>query len=140
MKITFITKLLVLILFITIKTNILFGQSANNELIFILKKYDNGKYFTTLPNGEKSIEFKILGLTDQSQIDTLIKNISNYRGVVSFTVSKEIVDNKRTGKLKSYKYVENLQYYRHLFLTNKINRLIVDGKEISTENLLEFEK
>ena len=118
----------------------MFAQNLNTEITFFFKKYDSGKFFTTLTTGEKYIEFKISGLTDQSQVDTLIKHISSYRGVVSFTVSDEIVDNQRTGKLKSYKYVENLLYYKHLFLTNNINHLVVDEKEISTENLLEFEK
>jgi len=140
-KINHITNILILVLFFTVNTNLLFAQNLNNiNVTFILKKYDSGKYFTTLQNGKKYIEFKISGLTDQSQADTLEKHISNYRGVVSFSVSDEIVDNQRTGMLKSYKYVENLLYYKHMFLTNNINHLVVDGKEILTEDLLEFEK
>jgi len=139
-KINHVTNILILVLFSAINTNLIFSQNFNNNITFILKKYDSGKFYTTLPNGEKYIEFKISGLTDQRQVDTLEKHISNYRGVVSFSISNEIADNQRTGMLKSYKYVENLLYYKHMFLTNNINHLVVDGKEILTEDLLEFEK
>jgi len=140
MKKYHILKFVILVVFLSIGIELLYAQNAKNNLTFILKKYDSGKIFMNLPTGEKYVEFKITGFDNQSQIDSLTKQIARYRGVTSFIISNEVVDNTRTGKLTCYKYADNLLYYKHLFFVNNINQLIVDGKEVLTKNLLDIEK
>ena len=140
MKKYHILKFATLTLLLSISIQLLFAQNSKNYITFVFKKYENNKIFTTLQTGEKYIEFDIIGYDNQNQIDTLIKHISGYRGVTSFIVTNDVTNNKKTAKLTCYKNADNLLYYKHLFFVNNVQHLIVDGKELLTENLIEIEK
>jgi hypothetical protein len=129
-----------IILCLTVNIGILVAQNSNNNITFILTKYENGKIFKTLTNGEQYTEFKISGYENQAAIDSLTKHIARSRGVNSFIISNNVIDHSRTGKLTCYKYADNLQYYKYLFSFNNVKHLIIDGKEVMTDNLPDLDK
>jgi hypothetical protein len=134
-----IFNIVILLLSLSFSIEILSAQNSTNNITFIFKKYDSGRLYTSLSTGEKYVEFEITGYDNQMQLDSLVKHISAYRGVNSFVISGIAGTKIKTGKLTCYKNVENLLYFKHLFFVNNINHLIVDGKEILTENLLDLE-
>jgi len=115
-----------------------FSQMSTNEIIFTVNKKGD-KLFQSDEKNQKFVEFTIFGLNSQEQVVDLCKNFLNSVGVVSFTVSEEIIDEQRKASATLFEDA-NFDYYKALLLSNGIETLIIDGEEINTNDLKKQEK
>ena len=115
-----------------------YSQMSTNEIIFTVNKKGD-KIFQSDEKNQKFVEFTISGLNSQEQVVDLCKKFLNSVGVVSFTVSEEIIDEQRKASATLFEKA-NFDYYKALLLSNGIETLIIDGEEIRTEDLKKQEK
>jgi len=109
-------------------SSIIFAQNSMNNVIFI---FDNIENFTSqFDNREtpKEFTFKIKELED-TQLNVLKNNISNYRGVTSISISDANANGERTANLVLYKYADHWKYYEYFFSKNGIYKILINNAE-----------
>ena len=122
---------LILALFIG-NITVSYAQMSTNEIIFTVNKKGD-KLFQSDEKNQKFVEFTISGLDSQEQVVDLCKKFLNSVGVVSFTVSEEIIDEQRKASATFFEDA-NFDYYKALLLSNGIETLILMVKRFGMKN------
>ncbi len=112
-----------------------YGQTSKPIFVFDNKEVIS-KHFSDKTNN-KIINFKIRGLNNKNDISQLKENISNYRGVINFTIDENPVNNEYNATIELYKYADHWMYYKYLFIRNNVSQIIFGDKTVMSENLTE---
>jgi len=104
-----------------------YGQNETNNVKFIFNNLN--EFSSQFSNKEtpKHFIFKIKNLESIKDVETLKSNISNYRGVTSFSISEPNAEGVRTADLTLYKYAGHWKYYEYFFSKNGIRIIIING-------------
>ena len=134
-------KNLSLILFVSIFSFIAVSNSysqtstTGEEIVFV---FDNEEVITNNfvdKTNNKIIDFEIRGLSNKADIASLIAKVSNYRGVLGFTIGDKLPNNDYSARIELYNYANYWMYYKFLFIKNGVNKVIFDKKTIMSESL-----
>jgi predicted Zn-dependent protease len=112
---------------------ILSASAQTTDTYFIVNKI-NGKIVSKAENGEKTINFDIVGLTTKPQVDEFITKFKSMRGVVSISVATVAVDGKWAATAVVYKYADK-KYFQNLFTWLGIKYIMIDNTKYLTEEL-----
>jgi hypothetical protein len=106
----------------------IYAQNNMNKVVFVFDNIDN--FTSQFENREtpKEFSFTIRNLED-SQLEILKNNISNYRGVTSITISDADENGERTADLVLYKYADHWKYYEYFFSKNGIFKIEINNNE-----------
>ena len=106
----------------------IYAQNNMSKVVFVFDNIDN--FTSQFENREtpKEFSFTIRNLED-SQLEILKNNISNYRGVTSITISDADENGERTADLVLYKYADHWKYYEYFFSKNGIFKIEINNNE-----------
>jgi len=121
-------KNLLLIVGLIIAFGAISQESYNNVIFNFNNKSEFANQFQN-KTAEKNYSFIISGLNSEKQSSKLQKAISNYRGVLNFTIAEPNSNNERVAELKLYKYADHWKYYEYLFSKNGINKIMIGNRE-----------
>lgn len=110
---------------------IAFAAMSQQSLENAIFKFNNISEFSSQIDNrdlEKEFNFVVSGVNSDMQFELLKKSISDYRGVVSFSLSDLNNSNERTASLKLYKYADHWKYYEFLFSNNGISKILIGDK------------
>lgn len=124
---------LLIVLFLTVNL-----YSQNNKVQFVFaSKEDISKNFENRTDN-KRVEFKIKGIENSEDLNTLKDKIKAYRGVLAFKILGQDTEGLYNAKLNLYQYADHWMYYKFLFLRNDVNKIIIDGKKYKSEEVSDF--
>lgn len=110
-----------------------FAQNTASEIVCHFTKAADGKILQVQPNGQKTCNFEISGLSTQSAADNFLTLIKSKKGVMSFTVGN-LVNNRRTGNIVLFADAK-LPFFKDLLLSANVNTITVDGVKKLTREL-----
>jgi len=110
-------------------SSFIYAQNNMSKVVFVFDNIDN--FTSQFDNREtpKEFSFTIKNLDDNSKLETLKNNISNYRGVSSITISDINENGERTANLVLYKYADHWKYYEYFFSKNGIYKIEINNNE-----------
>ncbi len=116
-------------------STLMFAQNNTNNIVFVFDNMDN--FTTQVENKEtpKEFTFTIKNINSDAEAEALKKKISNHRGVTSISISDANENGDRTANLVLYKYANYWRYYENFFSKNEINKIIINNKEYSPEQI-----
>ncbi len=108
------------------------AQEYQSNIVFVFQTV-NDKILIDNDKDQKSIDFAIIGLVTQEKVSDLSQKFLNSGGVLSFSISQEIIDNQRAAFATFHtKFTWNC--LKKLLIKNGIMKIIVDRKIYNTEN------
>lgn len=117
-------------------TNAYCQNTSDSEAVVFV--FDNENVITDNfadKTNNKIIEFTVRGLSSKTEVSELTNKISNYRGVISFTIVEKLENGDYKARVELYNYANYWMYYKFLFLKNGINKIIVGNETILTEDI-----
>lgn len=117
-------------------TNAYSQNTSDSEAVVFV--FDNENVITDNfadKTNNKIIEFTVRGLSSKTEVSELTNKISNYRGVISFTIGEKLENGDYKARVELYNYANYWMYYKFLFLKNGINKIIVGNETILTEDI-----
>lgn len=129
------TKKNILLLFVSLFF-ITFSINAQETALIKLRlnKSENEKRIAVNDKGEKTITFKISGLTSQDDVDQFVKKVKTIKGVVEFNISNVSTSDEREGSAVFFSGAKKY-YFKNFLIEAGINKLIIDNKEIEPKDI-----
>ncbi|MFH2141961.1 MAG: hypothetical protein ABIJ97_06035 [Bacteroidota bacterium] len=131
-------KVIFILMYLTVSLNLVSNAqdvSKENEILFVFENQETiSNNFADKVN-QKVIEFKIKGLSNQSEIDDLKTKILAQRGVIDFVIGNSTGNNEYSATITLYEYADHWMYYKFLFIHIGVNNVIIDNQIIESEKL-----
>jgi hypothetical protein len=110
-----------------------FAQSQDKEITFtVFKKAD--KIFTIDPQGQKTIEVSITGISTQNEMDVFITKFKAIDGVISFNVTAGATSGVWTATATFFERASK-KYLQGVLLVAGVKKVIIDGKTMTAEEV-----
>lgn len=128
------SKKIILIFISAIIFSITGNAQQLNEIKLNINKGSNGKIFSINDKGEKTISFKISGLSDQNDIDQFVTKVKEIKGVLDFVISSDNNTDFREGSAV-FLSTATKYYFKNVLIEAGVSKIIIDNEEISPKDL-----
>jgi len=103
------------------------AQTKDNPYIFKFTK-ENGHVVKPLKDNTKRINFKVEGLSSQTEVDKLIEQVKTYSYVKTVTISDKLEGVDRKGQI-ILSYEADADYFKKILTDLGVKTIFVDGVE-----------
>jgi hypothetical protein len=107
------------------------AQETTGITFSMMKK--DGKLITRNTQEQKVLDFFVIGLNSNSEVDAFITHFKKMKLVIDITISYDLVDNKRTGSATFQSDAAPL-YLKNAMLFSGVTEIIIDEKIIKIKD------
>jgi hypothetical protein len=109
------------------------SAQENTGVTFSMIKKD-GKLMTRNSLEQKVLDFYVIGLNTNQEVDAFIAKFKAVEGVVDITISYDLADNKRLASA-TFQGASDKAFLKKVLIDTGVTQVTVDGKTMNTSDI-----